>query len=148
MDLDKHTDQGAAAVALAAKLLENRIQIETGCFPLMEQTDRRRTLGRVKRHLGHDRLGHADLLGADPPIGLGNATHHRKGGGEESGLDTLTVAGLEPHVIRQGFQAFVEVMPQCRAQQGPERPAQHEAKGPSNEFSPPAQIDSSIMPLD
>ena len=69
----------------------------------------------------HARLGHADLFAADPAIGLGDRAHDREGRGEERGLHALAIAGLEAFRSWQRFHALVEVVAECRAEQGAER---------------------------
>ncbi len=61
----------------------------------MEQSDRRLAHLRREIHLRHDRLGEADLLGRDPPIGLGHRPHDTEGGGKECRLHPLPVARRE-----------------------------------------------------
>ena len=58
---------------------------------------------------------------------------------------TEYVASLERHILRQPLQPLVEIVAQGRAEQGPQRTAEHEAEGTPDQFSPPAQILSSHL---
>jgi len=76
-------------------------------------------------------------------------THDRKGRGEEGRLDALvvirrkTVIGFES----EPAETLIELMPECRAQQSAQRPAEHEAESTAEYFSPPGHNSVLILRL-
>ena len=144
LDLQKHLDQVGAPMTLAPELLQHFVQGEARSLALVEQFDGRLALGIVQAHLLHDLAGQLDLLGRDPPVGLGHVTHDRKGGGKEGALNAfgLVTQGV---VLDHAAQALVEVVAQGRAEQRAQRAAQHEAECATDQLAPPAHSTPAFM---
>ena len=64
-------------------------------------------------------------------------SHHREGGGEEGGLDTLLITQA-PAVPAKVTQFFIEAMPERSTQNRAQRPADQIAECPPEQFPPPA----------